>query len=520
MNKINATHGLMLTGLALALAACGGGGGGSDEKATAASPTASSSAYAKQCAVDNPYARDAQGQLLQGLSSGSREQEYRYVHALMKEIYLWADEMPEVDSSNPVFHQGTYGQAMSTYFASLLTPGQTPSGKPKDRFSEVVSTAAWQASGEAGRSVGPGFEPATLSDATPRDVRVALVEPGSEAAKAGVSRGDRLQRVTLADGRSIDVLNTTDQQEIALYNQLFSTQGVGQEATWVVQKPSGEQAQYRLRVTEYAGSTVPVSKVVTAADGAKVGYLFVKTFYLPTEGSLQKAFAQFKQQGISDLVVDLRYNQGGYLTQGAQMAYMTTDAALTQGKIFERMQYNSRRDATIPAAGKEIPFISKTSGTAGTGTAAGESLPSLGLKRVYVLTGAQSCSTSEAYINGLRGIDVQVIQIGATTCGKPYGSEVRDNCGVSFKPIEFTGVNQKGEGDYQDGIAPTCEVGEDWVNPLGDSKEALLAAALQHRATGRCPADTAATKARKSLNEESTPRLLRPLGPTTKLLAR
>jgi hypothetical protein len=95
-------------------------------------------------------------------------------------------------------------------------------------------------------------------------------------------------------------------------------------------------------------------------------------------------------------------------------------------------------------------------------------------------------------MNGLAGIDVQVIQIGTTTCGKPYGFYPAENCGTTYFAIQFQGVNAKGFGDYSDGFVPGqqhagCVVADDFSHALGDPAEARLAAALYYQANGACP---------------------------------
>jgi hypothetical protein len=86
-------------------------------------------------------------------------------------------------------------------------------------------------------------------------------------------------------------------------------------------------------------------------------------------------------------------------------------------------------------------------------------------------------------MNGLAGVGVQVIQIGSTTCGKPYGFYPQDNCGTTYFSIEFQGVNAKGFGGYPDGFAPGgsgaasfsgCTVNDDFTHQLGDPNESLL----------------------------------------------
>ncbi len=94
-------------------------------------------------------------------------------------------------------------------------------------------------------------------------------------------------------------------------------------------------------------------------------------------------------------------------------------------------------------------------------------------------------------MNSLAGVDVQVIQIGETTCGKPYGFVPQDNCGTTYFAIQFQGVNNKGFGDYADGftpggVFPGCAVADDFTHSLGDPAEARVAAALSYRASSTC----------------------------------
>jgi len=127
---------------------------------------------------------------------------------------------------------------------------------------------------------------------------------------------------------------------------------------------------------------------------------------------------------------------------------------------------------------------------------------------VFVLTSGGTCSASEAIINGLNGIDIEVIQIGSNTCGKPYGFYALDNCGISYFTIQFRSVNAKGFGDYSDGFSPSsdvtepsgtalpgCNVADDLFHALGDPEEAKLATALSFRENGVCP--ERATSARR-----------------------
>jgi carboxyl-terminal processing protease len=187
---------------------------------------------------------------------------------------------------------------------------------------------------------------------------------------------------------------------------------------------------------------------------------------------------------VQDLVLDIRYNGGGLLAIASELAYMVASPAATSGAVFERLEFNRKNPFQLTEADTSTPFQSTSLGFSGP---KGQALPQLGLSRVTVLTGPETCSASESIINGLRGVNVQVNLIGNTTCGKPYGFIPQDNCGTTYFAIQFKGVNNQGAGDYADGIAPTCVVADDFSRPLGDPAEGRLAAALSYRVTGICP---------------------------------
>jgi hypothetical protein len=205
------------------------------------------------------------------------------------------------------------------------------------------------------------------------------------------------------------------------------------------------------------------------------------------EKQLIDAFSMFKTQGVNDLVIDMRYNGGGLLYIAAELGYMIAGPN-SSGKTFERLVYNNKTAAPSP-----IPFMTTAYGFDSPNPATkGQVLPYLGLRRVTVLTTADTCSASEAVINGLRGIDIEVNVIGGQTCGKPFGFTPVDNCGTTYFSIEFQGVNAKNFGDFADGFTPTCAVSDDLSHALGDTSEKLLSAALAYRSTNTCPAATSA----------------------------
>jgi hypothetical protein len=177
---------------------------------------------------------------------------------------------------------------------------------------------------------------------------------------------------------------------------------------------------------------------------------------------------------------------------------------MTTGQTFDRMVFNDKHTTTNPVTGEALaptPFYSTARGFS---VASGTPLPTLDLNRVYVITSSNTCSASESIINGLRGVGVEVYQIGSTTCGKPYGFYPQDNCGTTYFSIQMEGRNAKDEGGYSDGFTPVnspdvgsvdlpgCSVADDFMHELGDPLEARLSAALGYLGSDNqvCPAAT------------------------------
>lgn len=473
--------------LALLLAACGGGGGGSSGGSTS-KDFPPSGTLAAQCIAPRSGSNPATGQPYAD-KAGSAATEKAWLRSWIHEFYLWYSEVPDPDASAYATPQD--------YFDVLKTPALTPSGREKDQFHFTYATDKWIAESQSGVTAGYGVEWSSISRKAPREIRVAYLQPGSPAEAAGLTRG---MEVIAADG--IDVIYSSNVD--GLNAAMFPDQ-VGATHTLTVRDPATNTTRdVVLTSTAVTLSSVMNTRTLDTADG-KVGYLQFNDHIAPAEADLVNAISQLKAQGIKDLVLDIRYNGGGYLAIASQLAYMVAGPATTTGKTFERTVFNDKYPNTDPITGRALtptPFYNITLGFS---LAYGQNLPTLGLKRVYVLTGSGTCSASEAIINGLRGVGVEVVQIGSTTCGKPYGFYPQDNCGTTYFSIQFRGVNAAGFGDYADGFVPAgsgsaglpgCEVADDFAHGLGDPAEARLAAALSYRANGVCPAQTAARETR------------------------
>lgn len=452
--------------VSLALAACG------DDAESVPTEILPEDAYAARCAHPRSGIDPTTGRAFTDVG-GSVLDEKLWVRSWIDDLYLWYHEVPAADITQ-------FSDAVA-YFDQEKTPAKTASGKDKDQFHFTIGTADWVAMSQSGVEAGYGVQWALLASRPPRSLLVAYTQPSSPAAAAGLDRGARIlsiDNVDLQNGSDVDTLN----------NGLFPA-NLGEKHTFVV-VDRGATTPRTVTLTSASIDLVPVQNVGTLpAPNDKVGYFLFTDHIATAEKELVDAITLLRGKGITDLILDMRYNGGGYLDIASELAYMIAGPTATAGKTFEKLSFNDKHTADAVPEG----FVDHSEGFVPQLLAAGQPLPSLGLSRVFVLTSSGTCSASESVMNSLAGVDVQVIQIGETTCGKPYGFLPADNCGTTFFAIQFQGVNNKGFGDYADGFVPGgifhgCTVPDDFSHTLGDPAEARVAAALAYRANPVCPA--------------------------------
>jgi C-terminal processing protease CtpA/Prc len=490
---------ISLLAVLVSIAACGGsdgglGSGGGDNNSSDWQPGVFLDfiSFYAQCeaprgginpATGNPYP-DMQGSTLD---------ENNFLRSYTNDTYLWYDEVTDEDP-------GLYNDPLA-YFDLLKTDALTPSGTPKDQFHFTYDSEEWYQLSQSGVSYGYGITWAFISNTPPRKLLIAYTEPNSPATNIPVplTRGAEILAIDGVDvesGSDVDALNAG----------LFPS-AIGEQHTFtVLDLGSATPRDVILTSASVTSATVQNTKVISTPTG-EVGYMTFNDHLATAEQALIDAVNQLNAHnngaGIDDLVLDLRYNGGGYLAIASELAYMIAGPGPTAGRIFDELSFNDKHPATNPVTGQALsptPFYSTALGAPFNGTP-GQALPTLDLPRVYVLTGGGTCSASEAIMNGLRGVGVEVIQIGSTTCGKPYGFYPTDNCGTTYFTIQFKGANDIGFGDYSDGFSPAnstgpgedvpgCSVADDFTAQLGDPAEGRLAVALAYRDGAACPAAT------------------------------
>lgn len=491
----------------LFLAACGGGGGGFDPGGgggggggtTGWQPGVflDADTYYARCASPRSGINPATGIPYPDVA-GTTLDENNFLRSYSNDTYLWYDEITDRDPS-------LYNDPLD-YFALLKTNATTPSGEPKDKYHFTYDTDYYYELTQSGVSPSYGIEWALLSRTPPRELRVAFTYPNTPVTNP-VS-GEPLERgatILAIDGVDID---DNTQAGVDAINRGIMPQDAGERHTFTVRDVGSATTRDVVLEAEILTKDSVSNVDVISAPSGEIGYILFNDHIGTSEQSLIDAIDQLNAHnggsGVDDLVLDLRYNGGGYADIANELAYMIAGPAQTAGRIFEEIKFNDKHPVTNPVTGQPLaptPFITAAIGPPLFNGTPGEPLPSLDLSRVYVLIGSGTCSASEAIINGLRGIGVDVYVFGTTTCGKPYGFYGTDNCGTTYFTIQLKVVNEVGFGDYSDGFSPAnasgagedvpgCSVADDFSKALGDPTEERFAAALDYRDGLGCPAAT------------------------------
>lgn len=394
--------------------------------------------------------------------------------------YLWQADVPDL-ADNRFANQEELnvfldGPEPETLFQNLLYKpvSQFPVPTAVDRFSVLVDDYTYLENLFQGVYKSNGVEfGLRRKESNPSEVYgwVKYIVAGSDAESKNIERGTIFYAV---NGTPL-----TDQN----YNSLLAPEN------------------YTLNLADYDGGnitpngqTVSLTKTqitenpihetdVMDIGGHKVAYLMYNGFTANFDQQLNAAFGNFKAQGATELVLDLRYNSGGSVQTATYLASMITGQF--NGQLFAKQQWNNKIEAYYQENNPQRLLNKFTNAIGST------SINSLNLSRVYILTTNGTASASELIINGLKPY-INVIQIGELTTGKNVGSiTLYDSPSFSkegrnrthkyaMQPLVLKTINKDGFGDYQDGLQPTIELPEDIGNlsQLGNSQEPLLSTAL------------------------------------------
>jgi carboxyl-terminal processing protease len=436
-----------LLSLAAILSACGGGGSGSSAPATSAeSPT--------------PAPTSA------GCSVRARQD---FALSVLQEWYLFPETLPASLDPN--------GFADVTGYIDALTA--TARAQGKDRFfTFVTSIREEEAFNNSGSTAGFGFRLQTDGAA-----RRAFVSEAFETAPAfaqGLDRGDEILAIGDTPGSLRLVSDIIAASGTGGVSDALGPSNAGVTRTLRLSGPSGTR---EITITKADYALQPVSgrygARIIEADGRKVGYLNLRTFIDTANPQLRAAFQQFQAAGVTDLIVDFRYNGGGLVST----AYLL-------GDLLGRARFSSEVQS-------RLEYRPSKSSRNETRTFRSEGASIAPMRIAFITTGA-SASASEFVINAqLPYLGSGLALVGANTFGKPVGQVAVDraSCDDRVRVVAFSTKNATGFDGYFNGLATavpnTCQATDDIAFPLGDPREASVARALDFLAGRSCTPITA-----------------------------
>ncbi len=413
----------------------------------------------------------------------------------MNSWYNWLEESPKLDDSkdNDLDEYYTFLNGYSEYtdlMYDLCYKHHSVVGAENavDRFSWFIPDYVAQNNAFQGISTRYGFTQRAIQINESGDVvmSIRLVEPDSPAGQAGMKRGDIVNAI---NGIVLNE-NNVNEAYAGLSNETSTLSFVTEKDG--VLTSVGDKTMTRALV---ASNPVHYQKVFDNIGGKKVGYLVYNQFSDSFNDELNAAFAVFKNNGINELVLDLRFNGGG---SGLATTYLGSMiyAQAGSGLMYETKWNSKHSDFNSSRLFQDKLIIQNTA------------LEQIGeepinrlntLDRIYILTSGGTASASELIINGLKPYMSSVILVGTTTYGKNVGSitlydapssdytnvdDANGNHKYAMQPICIQVFNKNGESDYTQGFEPDILVDEasywNTVLPFGDRNEALLKAALDN----------------------------------------
>lgn len=367
------------------------------------------------------------------------------VLAYSKDIYLWYNQIPSAFNPRSYTDPDKIMTAVRQYSTE---PGFTA---PVDRWSFAVKQKEWDnissgISGDFGLSV---FFPAT------DDLRVKLVERDSPAGKAGIRRGWRI----------IKINGTTN---ISTSNTDFVVQNVFKSTTssFTFQKPDATTVDITLNSTTYREHPIILDSIYTI-NSKTIGYLVFNSFLGDTTeiyNEFNRVFNRFTQANVSDVVIDLRYNGGGYVSVQEKLAnYLVPSSA--NGGLMMKQQYNDKY-------------------TQYNSTTAFKKTGSLNLSRVFFIVSSSTASASELLINNVKPYMETLLVGPGKTYGKPVGYFPIPVSDWYIFPVSFRTTNKNGEGAYFGGLPLNTQVADGLSKDWGDVSEASFASTIKFISTG------------------------------------
>ena len=408
-------------------------------------------------------------QLSESLKGTDANVNKNYTTPILDEYYLWNEDFRELTLDYNQAYDDFVNNTLSSMTTNILD-GHWENGKRQyiysyiQRYSASSASAALAEFTRAGKTPVSGYgfyaEPAILDYSGSYYFLINWVYPDSPAAVAGLKRGDIIGKVNGT------VINESNVENI-FYDYFYYYPTVGTKTTFSIcdydfntSKPSyGADADVELTATSYYETPVIYSTVFSSKEdpSIKIGYMVYNSFESEYDDDVAKVFETFREDGINNIILDLRYNGGGAVSSARMIASALAGAnGGTSGneKVFEYYRRNDERMEKMGLDKDNYETYESEPFDVSVATKYG-----FNLDNIYVIATVNTASASELIINSLRGIDVPVKIVGTTTNGKNVGMEVMsfgpvDGYTYVFAPISFQSYNAKGESNYSNGFEP------------------------------------------------------------------
>lgn len=410
--------------------------------------------------------------------------------------YLWQADVPNLSdtkfNSQKDLNTFLYGYSSpEDLFQDLLNKPKSkfPEGQAIDRFSFIYPDYTILEGVLSGTTKNNGLDyKLYYKNTTDNDVIgvVQYVLPNSDASNKDIRRGDIFYAVG-----GVQLFQDKNNTKINNLSLLSDSE------TYTLNLADFDKGNFTpnnrsvfLTKTVLSENPVYINKVIENGNH-KIGYLMYNGFYTAYESKLNDAFGELKSQGITDFVLDLRYNSGGSVATATRLASMITGQFT--GQVFAKEQWNAKAEAYFNAnnPGNLLNLFTDKINTNAT-------INSLNLNKIYILTSKNTASASELVINGLKPY-ITVVQIGDYTTGKNVGSitlydsptfakkDVNPSHRYAMQPLVLKIVNKVGFGDYTNGLTPNTELKESIGNLgiLGENEPLLNAAITRILGGGR-----------------------------------